>query len=364
MVSAFAALVQQTDRSTGVRRTLNLTFILYVFRFLGIFRLTRFLYRNRLMILAYHGAELDDEASFRPKLFIRRETVERRLRFLRRKRFNVVSLQDGLRLLREGALPRNSIVVTVDDGWYSTLQILHPAFVEAGINYTLYLTTYFVEKGGPVTNVAMSYLLWKTRRRDKVPAAELGLGVKAKQYDFSLSSERQACEEDLLACLETLDFEDGRALLARVAEALRVDLNEINRRRAFDLMHPEEITSLVRDGVDIELHTHRHRIPVGDAPGFASELGENRKQVIRIAKTEPKHFCYPSGIHYPSCEKILADAGVSSATTCDPGFVTETTNPFYLPRFLDSESVRQIEFEAEVCGLKQTARSLLFRGND
>ena len=48
--------------------------VLHVCRWLGFFALARRLTRDRLRILCYHGFELQDESSFRPKLFMTRAT--------------------------------------------------------------------------------------------------------------------------------------------------------------------------------------------------------------------------------------------------------------------------------------------------
>jgi hypothetical protein len=50
--------------------------------------------------------------------------------------------------------------------------------------------------------------------------------------------------------------------------------------------------------------------------------------------------------------------GILSATTCESGFVTKKTNPYYLPRFLDGENIPKIIFEAEVCGVLDLLRKI------
>ena len=54
----------------------------------------------------------------------------------------------------------------------------------------------------------------------------------------------------------------------------------------------------------------------------------------------------------------LARLEVKTATTCYPGFCHENSNPMELPRFLDSENIPQIIFEAEVSGVLELLRKL------
>jgi hypothetical protein len=47
----------------------------------------------------------------------------------------------------------------------------------------------------------------------------------------------------------------------------------------------------------------------------------------------------------------LKQAGVVSATTCEAGFAARSCNPLLLPRFLDNESLSDIEFESWLTGV-------------
>ena len=47
----------------------------------------------------------------------------------------------------------------------------------------------------------------------------------------------------------------------------------------------------------------------------------------------------------------LQEAGVVSATTCETGFASRSSNPLLLPRFLDNETLSDIEFESWLTGV-------------
>jgi hypothetical protein len=120
-------------------------------------------------------------------------------------------------------------------------------------------------------------------------------------------------------------------------------------------MSADEIRACVASGMDVQLHTHRHRFD--EEPALArGEVVENRAQLAPLAGAPLRHFCYPSGVwstrHWPS----LAATGVVTATTCDPGLNYPDTPRFGLRRFLDGEDISQIEFEAEVSGFSELLR--------
>ena len=103
-------------------------------------------------------------------------------------------------------------------------------------------------------------------------------------------------------------------------------------------------------GVDVQLHTHRHRTPL-DRNLFQREIEDNRRCINEITGKEPAHFCYPSGVYARRFLPWLDEAGIKSATTCEVGFASRASHPLLLPRFLDNNTMAPIEFEAWLTGV-------------
>ena len=115
-------------------------------------------------------------------------------------------------------------------------------------------------------------------------------------------------------------------------------------------MTPDEAARVSRAGVDIQLHTHRHRTPV-NRDLFLRELRDNQERILDISGRTPDHFCYPSGLYNPEFFPWLREFGMTSATTCERGFAVASTQPFLLPRVLDDSNMEPVEFEGIVSGL-------------
>ena len=62
-----------------------------------------------------------------------------------------------------------------------------------------------------------------------------------------------------------------------------------------ELMTPSEAGELARRGVDLQLHTHRHRGALEEAV-FAREVEDSRNRLRRLRASEATHFCYPGGV--------------------------------------------------------------------
>jgi peptidoglycan/xylan/chitin deacetylase (PgdA/CDA1 family) len=146
-------------------------------------------------------------------------------------------------------------------------------------------------------------------------------------------------------------------LAERLAGAVGVDYDQLVRKRILQLLRPQEIAALAREGVDFQLHTHRHRTPLDEAQ-FRQEIRDNRHSLqSMLSGHSTRHFCYPSGIYEPEFLPWLEAEDVISATTCDPGIASRTSNPLLLPRFVDTTHVSNLEFEGWLSG----AASLLPR---
>ncbi len=313
----------------------------------GGFRLARHLTRRELPILGYHGFSLQDEHAWRPLLFHGPELFARRLAYLKRAGYRTLSLQDGVRRLRDGSLTGKDIVITIDDGFYSVAALAAPLLLDFGFTATIFVTTYYVKHSHPIFRLALQYMFWKTPRGQFETADLLpGPGRQAP----TKGDAGQAFLWQLIGYGETRLDEGERMALARgVAERLDLDYSELVASRRLSLMTPEEIAQLARQGFDIQLHTHRHHISA-DADIVGRELSDNRRVLEPLAGKPLNHLCYPSGIWSPAVWPYLAANGVETAVTCDPGLNASSTAPLALHRFLDDDTIPQIVFEAEVSG--------------
>lgn len=331
--------------------------VLHAAKVLGLFRLSRRLTRDALRILCYHGISLDDEHEFRRKLFMRSETFRRRLDILARYGFPVLGLHEAVERLERGDLPPNAVVLTFDDGWRGCLDGAFEALAERGLPATLYLTTYYVEQRQPVFDVLVGYLFWKSRR-DRVNLDGLGL-EPAGDCDIASDDARGRVGERIVTFgNESLDAAGRRHLTEELARRLDVDFEPIRERRLFELMTFEEAGRLKELGVDLQLHTHRHRIDLHDAKGLRREIEDNRERLASIAPGPLTQFCYPSGVHHERVFPWLSELGIRSATTTDVGLCDASSSLYALPRIVDGEDVSEIEFEAELSGMLEVTRRL------
>jgi peptidoglycan/xylan/chitin deacetylase (PgdA/CDA1 family) len=117
----------------------------------------------------------------------------------------------------------------------------------------------------------------------------------------------------------------------------------------FQILNPDEVHTVGKAGIDVQLHTHRHRTP-RERSLFVREIEENRNHIRAMTGREPVHFCYPSGNYEPEFFSWLKACGVRSATTCDTGLAVAGSDSLRLPRVLDINSLYPVRFESIVAG--------------
>ena len=310
--------------------------------------------RRGLRILCYHGTSLDAEHKFLPVLFMSPETFEARLNYIQQNHFPVLPLGKAVELLQSGNLPDHATVITIDDGFFGTYERAWPILTRLNLPATLYVTSYYVANNNPMFGLTVEYLFWKTTRTEvDLSGIELPVTGLIPLGDLALRSQ---VVQQIVDYGETQCDENTRCAVAReLARRLAVDYDELARTRIMSLITPAELRKLAHEGLDIQLHTHRHRFPEDERLALR-ELADNRSVLESNVGGHLEHFCYPSGIwserHWP----WLRTAGVKTATTCLRGLNYTETPVLALRRFLDGEHFMQIEFEAEMCGYTEILR--------
>jgi peptidoglycan/xylan/chitin deacetylase (PgdA/CDA1 family) len=283
-------------------------------------------------------------------MFVTTEFFAQRLRYLQREGYTSLPLYEAVSRLDAGKLRPKDFVITIDDGFFSTWSIAAPLLEEHGFTATIYVTTYYVQHQNPIFRLAIQYMFWKTSKAsaDLSDIAPGCAGPNKPPHNKWIWTFIRHCET-------TLD-EPTRVKVAReVGSRLGVDYDELAATRRLSLMNADEVRDLADRGFDIQLHTHRHRMPI-EFDLLRREIAENRKMLETMTPRVPLHLCYPSGEWSFERWRALQAEGVLTATTCEPGLNRRDTPRYSMFRLLDTENIPQISFEAEVSGFASLLR--------
>lgn len=333
--------------------------MLRIARALGLFALARRACRGQLRILCYHGIWTGGAPHYGDCLFMSAGRFAARMRMLEASGCDILSLDEALQRLDDGSLPAFPVVITIDDAWSGTQRHMLPELARRRWPATLYVTSYYPDKDAPVINVMLGYLFAHIA---DLPEARATLKRELPELDLSGVGDADGLVDAVLADLDTMDSMAARMQRVRcIAAALGLDVETCIADRRFHLMSAEALADACRDGVDLQLHTHRHRMYDFDATRLGDDLATNRAWIASRTGCDParlRHFCYPSGVHDEAAFATLRAAGVVSATTTDFGLVTRASNRMALPRILDCESLEDIELEARLSGFWSLLRSI------
>jgi len=304
--------------------------------------------RNRLAILCYHGISMSDE-HLCTDLYLSPETFRQRLQWIRDTGCNVLGLDDALNRLSAGTLPDRSVVLTFDDGMVDFHRVALPIIESFRFPVTLYLSTYYMEFNRPVFDPMVTYMLWKAP--DQAQALHWPDVLSQETLPIEGRHNRLAILRKMLAY--TLDHKlsgrDKDRLLAELGNRIGVDYEGLCQKRVMHLMTSEEARDAASRGVQIEYHTHRHRVYRSRKRMF-QELEDNRQRIEPLTARKPQHFCYTGGFYLPEHVDHLKEYGIRSAVTCQPGYCTATLNPLLLPRFVDTEGISGLTFRSWISG--------------
>ncbi|MBJ6727561.1 polysaccharide deacetylase family protein [Geomesophilobacter sediminis] len=324
--------------SAHLRKSVKLA-LLFALKLTGLFSLSRYLTRTGVRILAYHGVWLGDEGFPGDGMFMNRGTFARRFKYLQTWRYPVLALEEAVAGLRDGKLPPCAVVITIDDGWYSTYEAMLPVLQAHRIPTTLYCDTANLVREQPVPHVMARYLKM---------LAESGLvgtvPVDDRIYAAAVSLEGES--------------EERLERVRRLAQSLGIDFARYFDNKTFHYMSRDQLRDAFEKGVDIQLHTHNHTLHDFSDTAMGSEVADNRRHLARLLQVEGDrfvHFCFPSGKYTRDSRSTLERLGIASSMTTDLGIAFPGDHHF-LPRIMDGEHMALLELEAELCGISALLR--------
>lgn len=327
----------------------------------GIFALCRWLTRKNIRILGYHGIWLG-KGHFGNFLYMNPEKFIHRMSLLSKWKYPVISLDQAIANRDSGTLPDCTTVITIDDGWYGTYLYMLPALKKYHFPATVYITSYYSEKQVPVFDVALQYMVAMTERKEWSSAdlIDFDAGGDSEIYDLTSDEQRSQLRERLQSYVSSQENEDTRQKkMHQIGGILGVFYSKIIEHKLFHLMTTQQVADLHSQGIDIQLHTHRHRVSHQGQDCSSQEIQDNRKSLEPLTSASLVHFCYPSGLYDESVWPQLEIAGIVSATTTETGLVNDKSHQYALPRILDGEQVSDLAFEAELVGLGEIKRKLM-----
>lgn len=265
--------------------------------------------------------------------------LRRTLAFLRRRGYELVSVEEMFRRLRESEGPGDlGVAFTLDDGYAEQVRVAGPIFAEFDCPATVFLTTGFLDRTLWQWWDRIEYVFESCRDRHVVST----LADTRLEYRWEDSKGRNAARDDFTARCKRVPDAEKLAAILRLAAAAGVELpNQAPPRYA--PMAWSEVASWERKGMSFGPHTVTHPI-LSQATDAESrqEIHGSWARLREMAGRPVPIFCYPNGQPEdlgPREWSAIRSCGLTGGLTTSIGYARSRAfrerpeNPFLVPRY-------------------------------
>jgi len=260
------------------------------------------LFRGRLLVIAYHGIYDDIKLKrYLPNTFVHIDDMVKQLRLIKEK-YNIISPDELLNFLEcKTILPSNAALITFDDGYESFYHLAAPILNSLGIKVLVFLPTYYVEKQEPYWFDITWYYITRSTHDQLIWLMNM-LGLKGCNGEESI---RTAL---LMDRIKRLTFQSRCDIVDSMKQVILLD-DEANRLLKWSYaMNSGHVRDLADHGTIFGGHGHTHTIlSVMSDSAAEKEILENKKKLEKLSCRPCRFFAYPNGSHgdFTDSHKIM-----------------------------------------------------------
>jgi len=269
-----------------------------------------------------------------------------------RKHYTIVSLPDAVATLRQGqALPRNSLAITVDDGYRDFFTNAFPIFQAFQIPALVFLTTDFIDRKSWMWWDQIEFAMQHSAQESATlttpdgPLRILPRGTPAQQ--------QEQCRT-LVNMAKRWPNAQRLRLIAQLGEAFGVRM-PAEAPPQYAPLTWEEIRQATAGGMQFGGHTLSHPIlaRVETAEQLKSEIAGCKTRIDKESGAVAQVFCYPNGQEGDFTAEAVAlarEAGYTAAVTAESGIHSVDGDPFRMKRIGAEPDLEPFYFARRVAG--------------
>lgn len=273
---------------------------------LGGYQLARLLTASNPRILMYHRfAETPQNGR------VSRDRFREQIAYIRRFYQPMTLLQLVQRVFESGDIPKNAIVVTVDDGYRDFHDVAWPVLKEFDVPATLFVTTGFVNGDLWLWPDQVSWLFSNAPVQDKTIQFDSFLLNTA-----DIQSRRHDAWQSLIDYLLSISDNEKHFAIRHLADELSVEL-PARVPNDFAACSWDQLRDMEAAGIEIGGHTVTHPSLGRVGPAKAQQEIEGCLRMLSEHLGEKKRtFCYPNGEPADfsvELKRVVQAAGFSAA---------------------------------------------------
>lgn len=287
----------------------------------GLDRLLARLTGGRGVIFALHRVRPRGEGNpGSPRMLeITPEFLDRTIRLVVARGYEVLSLDDAHARLTEGDFDRPFACFTFDDGYRDIREFALPIFRRHALPFAIYVSTDFADGMGD---------LWWLKLEMAIAAAtdlDLRLDGIATHFECGTAAQKDEAFEKINLWLRTIPEAGARSAVAELCRSQGIDTSKLCRDLIMDW---DELRELAGDPlVTIGAHTRRHLSLAKLTRAEARlEMEESIRRLERELGRQVRHFSFPYGGEDsvgPREYELARELGLSTAVTTREGLLRE-----------------------------------------
>lgn len=302
-----------------------------------------FINRNNVRVMLYHRVN-----KYGDWFGIDTDVFERQVEYLSRN-FNLISLQDFLKILNKEIIVKKPLLLTFDDGYLDNYTDAYPILKKYSAPAVIFLTTDFIDK---------KIWLWHDQYRyiiENTPLKEVEFSLNGGQYNWSLNNkiEKLKARKDINKLLKNLPRSQRMQELSKFAKSLKVNIPEHSTDRYAPLSW-DNIKEMSKNNIAFGAHTCSHDILSKLKSEDAHyELLQSKKRIEEELQLEVNSFAYPNGQDDDFTDEtkmLLKKCRYKLAFTTLNGMNNVTTDKFSIKRIGGGDTFGD-RFFSKVSGL-------------
>lgn len=308
------------------------------------------IHRNNVRVLFYHRVN-----KYGDYFGIDTDVFKLQIEYLSRN-FNLISLQDFLKILNKEIFVKKPLLLTFDDGYLDNYTDAYPVLKKYSAPAAMFLTTDFIDNKMWMWHDQYRYIIENT------PLKTVDVTLNGDRYTLSLNNNlgRRQARINICGCYKNLPRIQRMQKLKELATLLKVDIPEYPTYKYAPLSW-DNIKEMSKNNIGFGAHTCNHEILSKLKNEDAHyELFQSKKRIEEELQLEVNSFAYPNGqdSDFTDITKmLLKKCNYALAFTTLKGINKVTTDKFSIKRIAAGDTFGD-RFFSDVSGVNSLVSSL------
>lgn len=304
---------------------------LYITGFLNLYKST--LLRNKVIVLMYHRvltANESQQSCSHPGIIVDRDLFDKQIEFISNN-FNPITIKQFCDWINKKiSLPKNSCLITFDDGWSDNYTNAYPILEKYKVPAVIFIATNYIGSGD---------IFWQ----EKITSFLIGLSGSTRNHipflqEIGLENYPADSTEKLYIRKYVTELKDESqekidAVLEKITSYSQNNHTGVSNSSIDNFMDWNQVSELSCNGISIGSHTCSHTMLTKlSTTEVVDEATESRDILQQKLDVEISSIAYPNGNFNTSVVESVRDAGYEIAFTTREGYITQSDDRFRLKR--------------------------------